>query len=213
MRRAPRRACDLGAARLAGRGPNAAATRPRSQGGGAVQRARLTRLALTLSAVVATRPAAAQAVRVGIGAGVIAPAGNAVIGDNAGWHLLGKVAVDVPLVPISVRVDGLYGQTSHQGGVPGHTSIGGGLASLVWHVPTDAPEVKPYLLAGAGVYRVQPDTTATTRVAFGVGGGVAFGHAPLHLSVEGRYLSVRASGSARDFNFIPVTASVSFGGP
>jgi Outer membrane protein beta-barrel domain len=178
-----------------------------------MHRARLAPLMLTLTAVVVVRPAAAQSLRIGIGAGVIAPAGTAVIGDNAGWHVLGKVAVDVPLVPISVRVDGLYGQLSHQGGVPGHTSIGGVLASLVWHIPTDAPQVKPYLLAGAGVYRVQPDTAAITKLAFGVGGGVAFGHAPLHFSVEGRYLSVRASGSSQDFNFIPITGTVSFGGP
>jgi hypothetical protein len=175
--------------------------------------ARLAPLVLTLTALGAARPATAQALRVGIGAGVIAPAGNAAISDNAGWHVLGKVAVDVPLSPVSVRVDGLYGQTSHPGGVAGHTSIGGALASLVWHLPTDAPEVKPYLLAGAGIYRVKPDTVAITRFAFGVGGGVAFGHAPLHFSVEGRYLSVRASGGARDFNFIPVTGTVTFGGP
>jgi hypothetical protein len=175
--------------------------------------ARLAPLVLILTALVATRPAAAQSVRVGIGAGVIAPAGNATISDNAGWHVLGKVAVDVPLSPVSVRVDGLYGQTSHPGGVAGHTSIAGGLASLVWHLPTEAADLKPYLLAGAGIYRVKPDTVAITKFAFGVGGGVAFGHAPLHVSLEGRYLSVRASGSSRDFNFIPVTGTVTFGGP
>jgi hypothetical protein len=175
--------------------------------------ARLAPLVLTWTALVVARSAAAQSVRVGIGAGVIAPAGNAAISDNAGWHVLGKVAVDVPLTPVSVRVDGLYGQTSHPGGVAGHTAIGGGLASLVWHVPTEAPEVKPYLLAGVGIYRVKPDTVAITKFAFGVGGGVAFGHAPLHFSIEGRYLSVRASGGGRDFNFIPVTGTVTFGGP
>jgi hypothetical protein len=181
--------------------------------GGYMHGARLAPLVLTLTALVAARPAAAQVVRIGIGAGVIAPAGNAAISDNAGWHVLGKVAVDVPLSPLSVRVDGLYGQTSHPGGVAGHTSIGGGLASLVWHIPTEAPGVKPYVLAGAGLYRVKPDTAAVTRFAFGVGGGVAFGHAPLHFSVEGRYLSVRANGGTRDFNFIPVTGTVTFGGP
>ncbi len=175
--------------------------------------ARLIPLGFTLTALVATRSAAAQAARVGIGAGVIAPAGNAVISDNAGWHVLGKVAVDVPLTPVSVRVDGLYGQTGHPGGVAGHTSIGGALASVVWHVPTEAPQVKPYVLAGAGVYRVKPDTVAITRFAFAVGGGVAFGHAPVHFAIEGRYLSVRASGGARDFNFIPITGTVTLGGP
>jgi hypothetical protein len=174
--------------------------------------ARLIPLVLTLPALVAAR-SAAQAIRVGIGAGVIAPAGNAAISDNAGWHVLGKVVVDVPLAPVSLRVDGLYGQTGHPGGVAGHTSIGGALASVVWQVPTEAPEVKPYLLAGAGAYRVKPDTVALTRFAWGVGAGVAFGHAPVHFSVEGRFLSVRGSGGARDFNFVPVTGTVTFGGP
>ncbi len=192
------------------RAPSATAPLPE---GSHMQGQRLAALVLTLTARVAARPAAAQAVRIGLGAGVIAPAGTAAISDNAGWHVLGKVAVDVPLSPVSVRVDGLYGQTSHPGGIAGHTSIGGGLASLVWHIPTEVPDVKPYLLAGAGIYRVKPDTVAITRFAFGVGAGVAFGHAPVHFSVEGRYLSVRASGGARDFNFIPVTGTVTFGGP
>ena len=68
-----------------------------SQGGGYMHGARLAPLVLTWTAFVVARSAAAQSVRVGIGAGVIAPAGNATISDNAGWHVLGKVAVDVPL--------------------------------------------------------------------------------------------------------------------
>src|SRR5260370_37575051 len=104
----------------------------RSQGGGSMHGARLIPLGFTLTALVATRSAAAQAARVGIGAGVIAPAGNAVISDNAGWHVLGKVAVDVPLTPVSVRVDGLYRPTGHPGGVARHTSIRGGLAHRGW---------------------------------------------------------------------------------
>src|SRR5260370_5636590 len=113
----------------------------RSQGGGSMHGARLIPLGFTLTALVATRSAAAQAARVGIGAGVIAPAGNAVISDNAGWHVLGNVAVDVPLTPVSVRAGGLYGQTAHPGGVAGHSSIRAGFATEGQHVPTQAPQV------------------------------------------------------------------------
>lgn len=168
-------------------------------------RAGLLVTALTTFATAAT----AQTMRFGVGAGLTAPSGDYATIDKAGWHVLGKVAVDIPLTPFTARVDGVYGQTTHKAPATGHTSLAGGLASLVWHIPTAAPLMKPYLLAGAGVYNVKI-TASETKFAFGAGGGVAVGHGATHFSVEARYVSIKASNAS--LNFIPITATVTFGG-
>src|SRR2546426_6898475 len=44
----------------------------------------------------------------------IVPTGDYNTLDKTGWHVLGKVDIRIPLSPIGVRVDGVYGQTSHR---------------------------------------------------------------------------------------------------
>src|SRR5207245_11576103 len=95
--------------------------------------------------------------------------------EKGGWHAMAKVDFAIPMSPVGVRLDGLYGRTSHkdQSGSPvtGNTQLVGGLASLVWNVPARAPMFKPYLLAGLGLYHVKVTTSRgaapETRLAFG----------------------------------------------
>ena len=113
---------------------------------------------LGLASLGATAEARAQGTRFGLGGGLAAPTGDYGSVDKGGWHALVKMDFAIPMAPVGVRVDGLYGRTSHkdQSGttVPGNTQVAGGLASLVWNVPMRAPMFKPYVLAGAGVYHV-----------------------------------------------------------
>jgi opacity protein-like surface antigen len=161
-----------------------------------------------------------QRPRFGFGGGLTAPTSDYATADKAGWHLLGKVDISIPMSPVSVRVDGLYGQTSHKdsSGVAraGNTKLGGGTADVVWHVPTTVPGFKPYLLAGGGVFNAKetfPSGTGTssvssTKFAWGAGAGVSLGVGPVHGFVEGRYMSVQTSGTA--LKFMPLTVGVSF---
>src|SRR6266545_4706883 len=165
----------------------------------------------------ATAIVQAQSARFGIGAGLTAPTSDFGSLDKAGWHVLGKVDFKIPMSPVSVRLDGLYGQTSHDAvySTDGNTKLIGGLANVVWTLPVTAPMVKPYLLAGGGVYNVKTKApslgvdTSETKFAFGAGVGASFGAGPVHFFVEGRYVSVRQSDFSR--NFLPVTAGVTFG--
>src|SRR6266540_395350 len=113
---------------------------------------------------------------------------------------------------IGVRVDALYGQTSHDG-FDGNTRLIGSLANVVFNLPVSAPMVKPYLLAGGGVYNVKITgfgaDTSETKFTFDAGAGASFGAGPVHFFVEGRYISVRESGGST--SFLPVTAGVTFG--
>ena len=160
---------------------------------------------------------AAQTATFGLGGGLTPLNGYYGSVEKAGWHILGKLDFAIPILPLAVRVDALYGQTSHKAPYEGdgNTTLIGGLANLVWKIPTAAPMMTPYVIAGGGVYHVKitipsvPVDTSATTFAFDLGAGVNVGAGPVHLFVEGRYLNIRERGSS--VNFIPLTAGVSFG--
>lgn len=174
-------------------------------------------VALGISAGVGVSLAAAQNVRFGIGGGLTMPLSDYKTIDKTGWHALVKADVAIPLSPVGVRVDGLYSQTDHKSPATGNTKLIGGLASVVYKIPTGAPMVKPYILAGAGVFHVkqtfpsQPGTSefSATKAAFAGGAGLSIGVGPVHAFAEARYASVQTSGST--LPFVPVTAGLSFG--
>jgi opacity protein-like surface antigen len=177
--------------------------------------------AFALAAVVGISRSAAQNVRLGVGGGLTAPQSDYKSVDKTGWHALVRADVAIPLSPVAVRVDGLYSQTSHQdingSPVDGNTKIIGGLASLVWKIPTAAPMVKPYVLAGGGMSNFKqtfPSSPGTSQVSetkftWAAGLGLSVGVGPVHGFVEGRYMSVQTSGTPS--RFVPVTVGLTFG--
>jgi hypothetical protein len=108
-----------------------------------------------------------------------------------------------------VRVDGMYAQTSHKSPVTGKTKLAGGTADLVWHFPTAVPGLKPYLIAGGGLFSYNPGGGSTTKVTWGGGVGTSIGFGPIHGFAEARYLTVQLSGAS--IKFAPVTVGLSFG--
>lgn len=166
-------------------------------------------VALAVAALVGGSGATAQNVAVGLGGGVTLPLRDYHTTDNAGWHLLGKVDINVPESPIDVRVDAMYSQTSQKSPSTGNTKLAGGTADLVWHIPTAAPGVKPFVVAGAGVYNYNPGGGSTTKFTWAAGLGAAIGVGPIRGFAEARYVSIHLPGTA--LRFVPVTAGLSFG--
>ena len=166
---------------------------------------------------------AAQGVRWGLGGGLTAPLSDYKNADKIGWHATLNANFAIPMSPVGVRVDGLYGQTSHKdiSGTPvtGNTKLIGGLANLVYNIPVPAPIVKPYLLAGGGVYHVHIKAqsgpspsidTSETKFTWDFGGGATFGAGPASFFAEIRYVSIQESGGST--KFVPITVGVTFGG-
>jgi opacity protein-like surface antigen len=178
-------------------------------------------LAVGVASLAGGARVAAQGVQFGLGGGLIAPVSDYATVDKVGWHGTVMLNFSIPLSPVSVRVDGLYGQTTHKDigttPVPGKSKLIGGLANAVWHVPVSAPMVKPYLLGGVGVYHLQvtlpsavpPVDTSETKFAWDFGAGLSLGAGPAHFFVEGRYITIQESGGST--KFIPVTVGVMFG--
>jgi len=145
----------------------------------------------------------------GLGGGLIVPTGDYNTVDKTGWHVLGKVDIGIPMSPIGVRIDGMYGQTSHRSPLTGNTKLAGGTADAVWHIPTMVPGFKPYLLAGVGMFNWNPGGGSETKFTWGGGIGTSIGVGPMHGFAEGRYMSIQASGGS--LKFLPVTVGLSFG--
>src|SRR2546426_7616462 len=84
--------------------------------------------------------AAAQApsVHFGLGGGGTAPVGDYKDADKIGWHGLGMVQLALPALPVEIRVDGVYGRTTHKDisgtAVPGSTKLYGGVAHVVYNI-------------------------------------------------------------------------------
>lgn len=168
-------------------------------------------LALVVTTMTSATSGAAQSTSFGLGGGLTMPLSDYSNLDNAGWHVFGKVDFGMPASPVSFRVDGMYAQTTPQSTtLATNTKLAGGTADLVYHLKLGVPDLKPYLIAGGGLYNVNIDGSSETKFTWGGGLGTAIGLGPLHAFIEGRYMSVQLSGTP--LKFAPVTAGLSFGG-
>src|SRR2546425_12612022 len=173
-------------------------------------------VAVCCTALAGIAAAQAPSVRFALGGGATAPVGDYKDADKIGWHGLGMVQLALPALPLEIRVDGLYGRTTHKDisgtAVPGSTKLYGGLANVVYSIGPDVM-MRPYVLGGIGIYHVTVDVPGTTgdetKFAFGVGGGVSVGVGRARLFVEGRFVSVRESGGST--SFVPFTAGGALG--
>src|SRR2546425_9333185 len=112
-------------------------------------------LAVTVASVARVGTMAAQSARFGLGGGLIAPLSTYKDNDKAGWLADANVEFAIPLSPVGVRVDGLYGETKHKdiGGSPvdGKTKLIGGVRGAVWELPVPGPVGESAVAAGGGV--------------------------------------------------------------
>lgn len=172
--------------------------------------------ALVVGAVSAVGAATlqAQGAQLGLGGGVIVPTGDYSTADKAGWHGLGMVVIDLPASPVSVRLDAMYGQTSHKTTLGGTTKLAGGTADLVWHQGLPKAPARFYLLGGLGFYNVKVDvpgfaSASESKFALDLGAGVSAGMGSAKFFGEARFTSVQTSGGAT--TFFPISVGVLFG--
>ncbi|MHB1224905.1 MAG: outer membrane protein [Gemmatimonadaceae bacterium] len=149
-------------------------------------------------------------------------------GTNAGFTIAGSVGITPVNSPVAYRLEAQYTRFGLDpdprfgpGGAPetadGHLSSLSGIASVVVTIPI-AGRFRPYLIGGAGVYRLTSDITqepnstfgptGVTRFGLNGGAGVEVAVGPLRTFVEARYHNAFASGS--DVSFVPVTIGMKF---
>jgi opacity protein-like surface antigen len=191
-----------------------------------------------LVASLAAVPLAAQGVhpQFGLGGGLLAPVGDYHAttdggGFTIGWHGLAMLAFKLPGLPVGFRVDASYGANganqrlkdalTTQLGRPTdeETKLAGASVNVTYQSSSSA-RVRPYAIAGLGLYHTTISVTTTdstassaaTKLAWNLGGGVAYGLRGVTLFFEARYVNVAAVPGFPRTTFLPFTAGLRFGG-
>jgi hypothetical protein len=195
-------------------------------------------LGLILSAAAA--PLSAQAivsspVRFGIMGGATIPLSDLKDEAKTGWNAGALVSIGVPLVPVSLRIDGQWHQLNGKDFPAGGTfgSVGSsqfpdfriidGTANVVYTFGAALP-TKFYLIGGIGAYneRVRdPDTdVSASSTKFGLNAGVGFKfqltgfatfiEARYHNVIHGTAIGDVNSDNAKSLQFLPISVGITF---
>ena len=161
-------------------------------------------------ALVAVPRVSAQGLRWGVGVGALMPMGDYDSLDKMGWVVTGGGTYWLTGGTLGVRGDLAYSSTKHDGGA-GETKIIGGMASLVYGFGPANSAMRPFLNGGVGFFNLDGGAGSSTKVGFGIGGGLSFkaGTGGMRVVVATRYTSVSSNGTT--FNWLPITVALTFG--
>jgi len=199
--------------------------------------ARAARAVAVASLAAGTVAAQGMRPQFGLGGGLMAPVGDyhATAGGqgfNTAWHGLALLTFKLPGLPLGFRVDLTYGansandrlkaQLTNNLGQPTDekTKLAGASVNLT-HQFSSSARVQPYVIGGVGLYHTTisvstSDSTAdnaATKLAWNLGGGLAFGLRRVALFFEARYVNVAAVPGFPRSTFLPFTAGIRFGAP
>ncbi len=177
------------------------------------------RLTVVAAMLLGATTAASQGVRYGVGAGLLVPVGDYHSLDNAGWIAGADVTYWLASGSMAIRAEGSYSRTSERPGsccIADHkTTFAGGMVDVVYAFGRTADRIRPYVLAGVGLYNVRfsaPGFTPSsdTKVGFGGGAGVAFrvGEGSTRVFLESKVTDVT---SGVDLVSVPIRVGLRFG--
>ncbi len=169
----------------------------------------------TIALVAAPRVSQAQLgllkpFQLGIAGGAAQPMSNLSTGNNMGYNGTVAMAINLPFIPVGLRVDGAYNQFGQKtGGAKLHIMSATG--NVVWKLPSIG--VSPYLIGGAGLYipTVQAPGLASSsdkHLGWNAGAGINLPLSVFNAFVEARYNHVTVKGGS--MQFVPVTFGIMF---
>jgi len=162
-------------------------------------------LVLAASLVAAPQASAQFAPHFTVALGAAVPTGD--FGDIAkmGYNITGGLGFSAPLMPVGVRVEGMYNAFDGKGLASGATQkIMAGTVNATFSTPT----IPVYGIGGVGIYHFDPAGTENNKFGFNIGAGVKIPLTGFGAHVEARYHSVSANGGT--VSFIPITFGVTF---
>ena len=192
-------------------------------------------LCATAAMMLTAGAAQAQVARpfsVGVAGGVSMPMGDLNTGVNTGFNLAASVGYKPVMLPFGIRIEGAWDQfgldksgldaEDADAGVDGHVRSLSLTANAIVDIPNSTP-VKPYLIGGLGLYRVNISAsadagdgtlTATSdaenKFGFNVGAGIRMPLGALDTYIEARYHQVQSVSFTDNFRFIPITFGIRF---
>jgi hypothetical protein len=169
----------------------------------------------TIALVAAPRVSQAQLgllkpFQLGIAGGAAQPMSDLSTGSNMGYNGTVAMAINLPFIPVGLRVDGAYNQFGQKtGGAKLHIMSATG--NVVWRLPSIG--LSPYLIGGAGLYipTVQAPGLASAsenHLGWNAGAGINLPLSVFNAFVEARYNRVTVKGGS--MQFVPVTFGIMF---
>ena len=160
---------------------------------------------LTASLLVVGAQDAEAQLRLNVNAGAAMPMGDAGNVWSSGLRAGAGLEFGVPLVPVSLRVDGAYDRLGVKLDGDPNLSIISGTANGVFTLPL----MPIYAVGGLGMYRSDAGDGATaTDIGFNIGMGLRL---PLPLFapfVEARFHQINMDGGS--FRYVPIVAGIRF---
>jgi hypothetical protein len=174
-----------------------------------------TLVALAALALVAAPAAHAQRpISVGVAAGVSTPSGDLADAVKTGYHAMVSAAFHAPLMPVGLRVDGMFNQLGDKAGGDVHLNILGLTGNVTYSFP--GVMVKPYIIGGIGFYNSKVSVSgATSSNDFGINGGAgaSFALSGFNVFAEARYHQIMSKDSSTgqpNMQLIPITVGIMF---
>jgi hypothetical protein len=172
----------------------------------------------TIALVAAPRVSHAQLglvkpFQLGVAGGAAQPMSDLKNGANMGFNATAALGINLPLIPVGIRVDGAYNQFGEKAGVGAKLHVVSATGNLVWRLPSVG--ISPYLIGGAGLYMQTATSTGTTsasvsdsHMGWNAGAGINLPLSVFKAFVEARYNSY--STDAGSVKFVPVTLGIMF---
>jgi hypothetical protein len=176
---------------------------------------RLAVAGAALTAAAATAAGAQSPVKLGLAGGVALPVGDSDDGFNPGYNGTVTIALNAPLFPVGLRVDGMFNRMKGEEGTAlgdfSDVDVSSVNANVTFNL-IPLPVARVYAIGGAGYYRTELrdlDLDPETNFGYNAGVGIRLGTGGTQLFVEGRYHRINL-GNDETFDFVPVTIGFLF---
>ena len=149
--------------------------------------------------------------QLGVAGGGSLPMSNLSNTTNTGYNGTVAMAINLPIIPVGLRVDGAYNAFSAKAAGGAKLHVMSATGNVVWGLPMIG--VSPYLIGGAGLYMptvTAPGFASTTENHFGwnAGAGIKLPLSVFNAFVEARYNRISATGGSMEF--VPITFGIMF---
>jgi opacity protein-like surface antigen len=164
----------------------------------------------TVAAVSAHAQAAAPAVKpitFGIKAGASLPTGDFADAVKTGFLAGAQIGFATPSLPVTFRVDADYNQYSSKIASGNNLKVWGFTGNALFHIPTTGV-VRPYVIAGAGLYNASAGGNSSNDFGFNAGAGINMPLSGFNTFIEARYTRISTDVTATQY--VPVYFGVSF---
>jgi opacity protein-like surface antigen len=143
--------------------------------------------------------------------GAAIPVGDLGDATDVGYNATFMIGYNPVFLPVGLRFDAAYNEFGIEG-TDGNVNIPSFTANVIFKLPTGG--FTPYVIGGAGLYRVGADlfgqTEADNRFGWNAGGGISMPLSGFKVFVEARFNQARGEDGGPNLNFVPIVFGAIF---